>query len=264
MKIPCTVEVLTLNSEKTLRRCLESLKDFEDIIVLDGNSIDKTVEIAKKFGARIIPQADTMERGIKISDFSAVRNKGIKEAKCQWFLYIDSDEYLSLEAVEEIRGIVKQSENNTHYVYKLPRKYSVDGEIIERSSMYPNYQMRFFFIPATSGFIKKLHERISIRGGYEVGILKNPEYVPMDNVNLLKKKWHRYAEIQIASSNVTSASFPNFAFNNFVIFLKYLIKYLITFVRGSGKRMPFLYEWYNAYYHIWLIQEAFIVHIKRK
>ena len=264
MKIPCSVEILTLNSEKTLRRCLESVHDFEDIIILDGNSTDKTREIAKEYGARIFSQIETTEKNIKISDFSTVRNFGIHHAKHPWFLFIDSDEYLSLGAVAEMREIVNKGEGNTHYAYKLPRKYVVKGEVIGRSSMYPNYQVRFFYVPATLGFIKKIHERISLKEGYKIGVLKNPEYVPMDNISILRKKWYNYAKMQVVASNITPAMFFVFAVRNFTTFTKYLFKYAFTFVGGEGKRMPFLYEWYNAYYHIWLIREALVFLISRE
>ena len=157
MKILSSVEILTLNSGKTLRRCLESVRDFDDIIVIDGNSTDDTLEIAREFGARIFPQSGKKGKSIKIEDFSAVRNIGIREARHQWFLYIDSDEYLSKEAAEEIREIINRGTDNKYYAYKLPRKYVVQGEIIGRSSMYPNYQVRFWYIPATNGVIKKIH-----------------------------------------------------------------------------------------------------------
>ncbi|OHA80163.1 MAG: hypothetical protein A2747_00865 [Candidatus Yonathbacteria bacterium RIFCSPHIGHO2_01_FULL_44_41] len=247
-----------------MERCLKSVLDFEDIIVLDGNSTDGTVELAKKYGARVISQTDVQEKEVKISDFSAVRNKGIQQARYQWFLFIDSDEYLSPEAVAEIRKIVAQGDRNAYYVYRLPRKCVVKGEIVERSSTYPNYQTRFFYIPATSGFIKKIHERISVKEGYEIGTLKNPEYVPMDDISILKEKWRNYAKMQIRVIKITPKTFLNLLFSNSLIFVKYLIKYALTFMSGAGKRMPFLHEWYNAYYHVWLVQEAFISLIKCK
>lgn len=257
MKIHCSVEILTLNSEKTLTRCLESLRDFDDIIILDGNSTDDTANIARKYGARVIPQNNTQEKEVKISDFSAVRNKGIKHAKHQWFLFIDSDEYLSPEVIIEIREIIEMGDKNAYFVYKLPRKFVVNGETISRASVYPNYQTRFFYIPATSGFIKKIHERISVKEGYEIGVLKNPEYVPLDDINILKKKWYDYAQMQIRAIEITPKTFLSLFFGNLLVFMKYLTKYALTFMIGSGKRMPFLHEWYNAYYHIWLIQKAF-------
>jgi len=58
-KIPASVGILTLNSGKTLRRALNSLTDFAEIIVCDGNSTDDTLEIAREYGAKIIRQYDS-------------------------------------------------------------------------------------------------------------------------------------------------------------------------------------------------------------
>lgn len=256
MKIPCSVEILTLNSEKTLPKCLESVKNFDDVIVIDGNSTDKTVAIAKSFGARVFPQSDSKEDNIKISDFSLVRNKGIAHAKNDWFLFIDSDEYLSEEAVEEIKNIVRRGEINNFFVYKLPRKYIINGEIIDRSSMYPNYQVRFFFLPAVDGFVKKIHEKIRVKKGYKTGTLQNPEYVPFDDWRILKKKWKSYARHQVLHIDPSFKSLMRFSLQNLVTFSKYVLKYLLTFILGSGKRMPFVYEWLNMTYHLDLIMLA--------
>ena len=247
-----------MNSGKTLGRCLESVKEFADVIVLDGNSTDNTIEIAKQYDVRIFPQKESSDTNIKIDDFSAVRNKGIEYAKYSWFLFIDSDEYLSPEAVREIAAIVELDSEAPHFLYWLPRRYIVDGKVIERSSMYPNYQMRFFHIPATTGFIKKLHERINPKPGYRAGYLTYPEYVPFGGWRELRKKWRNYAASQIAHTPIPLARLVPYTFTNILTFCKYVIKILLTFVTGSGPRMPLPYEWYNAMYHIQLIAFAWL------
>ena len=67
-KIPCSVQVLTLNSAKTLAKCLASIKDFAEIIVLDGNSVDSTLAIAKQYTDKIYPQSNTNEKNVRITD----------------------------------------------------------------------------------------------------------------------------------------------------------------------------------------------------
>ena len=256
MKIKCSVEVLTLNSARTLRRCLESLRNFDDVIVLDGNSTDETLSIAQEFGARILQQSDSTTPNARITDFSAVRNKGLSAAAHRWFLFIDSDEYLSPEAAEEIRLIVGRGKKNTTYVYKMPRKYIVENRIIEHSAMYPNYQIRFFSLDAVHEFIKPVHEKIKIREGYTVGFMEHPEYVPFEDWRILKHKWANYAQLQVAGNTFSPLSLTRFTVDNFLVFVKYLVKYALTFTQGSGLRMPFLYEWHNAYYHMRLIAKA--------
>ena len=62
-KIPASVGILTLNSAKEIPRAFESIKDFDDIYICDGNSTDGTQDIARSFGARIVKQFDTDEIG---------------------------------------------------------------------------------------------------------------------------------------------------------------------------------------------------------
>lgn len=190
-KIPCSVEILTFNSAKTLSRLLESVRDFAEIIVLDGGSADETLEIARAAGCRILPQG---EEGGPLMDFATVRNKGLAAATYPWFFFVDSDEYVSAELVEEIRGILKEG-RPSFMVYEASRKYVIDGAVIEYSITYPAVQTRFFHRDAVTKFVKPVHERIEVRPGVSVGRLHSLIYVPQENV-FFPKKWFQYLEIE--------------------------------------------------------------------
>jgi len=100
-----SIVIPTYNSGKTLGACLKSIKNQTykniQIIIVDKNSADKTVQIAKHYGARVI-----------IGDWerSAARNKGIKESKGEYILSIDSDMELTPRVIEECLQII-QSDN---------------------------------------------------------------------------------------------------------------------------------------------------------
>ena len=83
-----SVVILTKNEENNIAACLESLSWCEEKIVVDDKSTDKTVEIAKKMGAKVYERA--MEQ-----DFSAQRNFGLEKAEGEWVLFIDADERVS-------------------------------------------------------------------------------------------------------------------------------------------------------------------------
>lgn len=221
-KIPCTVEILTLNSALTLPRLLESVKDFAEILILDGGSTDGTMDIAISAGARVMDQTKIQEPNAAILDFAAVRNIGLEVASYPWFLFIDSDEYLSMEAVAEIREILKQADFGCG-AYEVKRKYIMDGKVIEYSITYPAIQTRFFNRDSVTKFIKPVHERIGIRPGAKICRLKNPIYVPQEN-KFFPKKWFRYLEIEARK------------YKKFSIF-----KCLIITARRSA--MVFLYAW---------------------
>jgi glycosyltransferase involved in cell wall biosynthesis len=92
-----SVVIPTFNSEKTIGKCLDSIKNQTyknvEIIIVDKNSNDKTVEIAKRYGARVFV-VDAKER-------SEQKNFGIKKAKGKYVLFLDSDMELTPKVIEE-------------------------------------------------------------------------------------------------------------------------------------------------------------------
>ncbi|PIR76861.1 MAG: hypothetical protein COU30_05585 [Candidatus Magasanikbacteria bacterium CG10_big_fil_rev_8_21_14_0_10_38_6] len=132
MKINCSVPLLTLNSENTLERCLDSLKDFQDVFLLDGNSTDRTLEIAKNFGVPVFKQVDTDESNVMIENFGAMRIKSASLAKCDWLLMLDSDEFLSDGLIEEIRNNLKKSPDEKK-AFRISFWPIIDNRIVKYS-----------------------------------------------------------------------------------------------------------------------------------
>src|SRR5476651_1626952 len=100
-----TVALAVFNEEKNLDACLESVKDIADeIVIVDGTSTDKTVEIAKKFNSRVL-----------VTDnppiFHINKQKAIDMAKNEWILQLDADERVSPELAKEIMNVISMSED---------------------------------------------------------------------------------------------------------------------------------------------------------
>ncbi len=172
--IQCTVGILTFNSGATLRRALDSVKDFDDILICDGGSTDDTLAIAREFGARVIPQNPAYQQPDgSLKDYGGVRNQCLDAARYDWFLYIDSDEAVSPGLREEIRSICRRPAG--HLVYRVPQIMIMDGMWIRYSSFYPAYQHRFFNRTSGARFGKPVHERIYFdREKISIGTLKYP------------------------------------------------------------------------------------------
>lgn len=100
--------VLSHNDAPKIKKTLESLKWVDDLIVVDDNSQDNTVSIAKKFGASVYARS-------MAGDFAAQRNFGLSKAKGDWVLFVDSDEVVPQNLAKEIQG------NLTEDAYVLRR-----------------------------------------------------------------------------------------------------------------------------------------------
>ncbi|MEM3382529.1 MAG: glycosyltransferase family 2 protein [Nitrososphaerales archaeon] len=168
-KLSCIV--LTLNSARTLEKCLTSLNYLADeIIIVDGGSTDQTLEIAKKHGCKIV-FSDSKR-------FDVLRNIGNKHASCEWIFHIDSDEFVTNELKEEIK---KMLEKPIYDVYALPRKTYINGKIIDTfTTNPPDLQVRLFKKDDRFHYEREIHELLFfedkhvISSNYELGIMRNP------------------------------------------------------------------------------------------
>lgn len=189
-KIPATVRVLTFKSEKVLRKCLESVKDFAEILVLDANSSDRTLEIAREYGARIEKQfPDSNEPNMPITDWPAMVTRALKLATYDWVFYIDHDEAIPPATAEEIRAIVSNSDIPYH-VYRIPNRIMYFGREIKYATPYPGYQPRLVNKTTGAYYGGGPHYRLFYdRNKYKMGTMKNPWYVFIDEEEHLKKRF---------------------------------------------------------------------------
>lgn len=91
--------ILTKNAEQDMEKCIQSVRWSDEIIVVDDNSSDKTIEIAKKYKTTIY------QRSLN-NNFSAQRNFGISKSKNEWILFVDSDEVVTDALAYEISNAI--------------------------------------------------------------------------------------------------------------------------------------------------------------
>lgn len=97
-KLPVTAIVLTKNEELMIVNCLETVKWCQEIIVIDSQSTDSTVQLAKRAGA-IVYSTDK-------NSFAERRNYGLSKARTEWVFYLDADERVTPDLMEEIRNAI--------------------------------------------------------------------------------------------------------------------------------------------------------------
>lgn len=111
MATPLSLVVTTLNNSQTLAKCLESVAWADEIVVLDSFSRDKTCDIARAHGARVIQHA--------FLGYAKQKQMAIDAATHDWVLLLDADEALSAEVGDEIRDLMAKTPSADGYT--LPR-----------------------------------------------------------------------------------------------------------------------------------------------
>jgi len=132
-----SVLILTLNEEINLPGCLESVSWCDDIVVFDSYSTDRTLEIAKAFGARIVQR--------KFDNWSAHQNWAVENIsfKHPWVYYTDADERIPADLKEELLSISSDG-SRMEVAYRLRFKNMFMGKWNKHSSLYPTWVLRFF------------------------------------------------------------------------------------------------------------------------
>ncbi len=128
--------VITFNEERFLRDCLVSLDWVNEIVVIDAESQDGTVAIAKEFTDRVFIRPWT--------GFPEQRNFGIEQASYQWVLVLDADERVTPESKEEITTWLLDPEAEKYAAFLVPRRNFFFGKWIRFGGAYPDPQYRIF------------------------------------------------------------------------------------------------------------------------
>jgi len=163
-KLVLSVVILTKNSVVRIGKCLDSVRFADEIIVIDDYSTDKTVKIAKKRGAKVF------KRRLK-GDFSAQRNFGLKKAKGDWVLFVDSDERISAALAAEIQPPATSHQPPVFSGFFIKRKDKFLGKWLKHGETASVRLLRL----AKKGSGKwegRVHEVWKIKG--KIGKLKNP------------------------------------------------------------------------------------------
>lgn len=134
--IPCSVLIIGQNSEKFLKRCLDSLVNFAEVVFIDGGSTDKTEEIARSY-----PNVKFIFN--KWPGFIKQRNLSVEQASYPWCFMIDSDEALTAECELEIRKTVEKNDQSI-VMWRIVRTEYLEGMAIETGHGRSEYQERLF------------------------------------------------------------------------------------------------------------------------
>ena len=178
--------VITKNEEKNILECLSSLSWCDEIIVVDDNSTDKTVDLAKKTKAIVLVRSLN-------SDFSAQRNYGLGLAKNDWVLFVDADERVSSALWYEIMNAINNP-IDSYSGYYIKRTDFLFGKKLKHGE---TGNVKFIrLVKKDSGrWVGKVHEEWQAQG--QVGVLNNSlEHFPHSTVKNFIAETNHYTDIR--------------------------------------------------------------------
>lgn len=243
-----SVAIPTYNEEKNIRRCLESVYDWADeIVVVDGTSTDKTVETIRQLDK-------TGKVKIFLEDnppnFLINKQKAIDRCTGNWILQLDADEVVSPELKTEIVNIINpksQIRNSDLFsnsdleishsatAYRLPRLNFFLGQSLRKGGQYPDYCLRFYRRGTARLPLKTIHDQVEIISQKsKVQSLKSPLlHYPYPTFEDYLKKWIKYSVFE-AEELAKKGAHPSFAHGVIYIIVRPAVWFLQTYLRHKG------------------------------
>jgi glycosyltransferase involved in cell wall biosynthesis len=241
-----SVAIITYNEERILARTLASVSFADEIIVVDSGSTDRTVEIAKVMGARVLTQT--------WPGFAVQKNFAIQQCTGDWILSLDADEELSPELATQMRILLPS--NPPADAYFLKRRNLFLNRWIRHGGYYPDAKLRLFrrstanFSVAPQFKDRPVHETISFDG--QSATLDYPLiHHAYPTLESYLEHMDRYstlgAELLIAQGR-TSRSWPAFYWNVLIIpHLTFTWNYLFRLGFLDGREGLLLHLYHSAY-----------------
>ena len=161
MKNKVSVIIITKNESKNIKSCLVSVDWSDEIIVVDSESTDGTIEIVKKFTDKVFIN--------KWEGYALQKSYALSLAKNEWVLSLDADERITQKLADEIISL--DLVNNKFDAFKIHRENYFLGKKITTCGWGSDYQLRLFRKSKTTLSPRLVHEGFIVNGN--VGVLKN-------------------------------------------------------------------------------------------
>lgn len=233
--------LIVFNEEKNIERCLNSIKWANEIVIVDSNSTDRTVEVCQRYTDKIFSR--------EFLNYSDQKNFALSQITGDWALSIDADEELTEALVNEIKDLLQS--NPQHDGYRIHRTSYIFGRQFHFSGTQHDKPIRLFK-KGRGEFTQPIHEIVSIRGS--VGELKNEiNHFTYDNISSYFLRLHRYTtmEAEFLATKCQKVNITDWTIRPFAMFLKL---YIINQGFRDGFE-GFLFCFFSGWY-------VFVKHVK--
>lgn len=272
--------ILTLNEEKHIKRCIESILPLtQNIFIIDSFSSDKTVEIAEKLGAIVLQN--------KWVNYATQFNWGIKNAaiETQWIMRLDADEFLTQDLRDELKNFLPIAPKNITGLTLNYRHYFW-GRWIKHGTRYPLPLLRIWRSGIGSIENKWMDERVVLTEGTTKHLksdfihddlnditfftTKHNGYSNREMVDLLNKEYqflHDDIENRLdANKNHLNLYFKNSFYSKSPLFLRAFVYYIYRYFFRLGfldGTPGLVYHFLQGFWYRFLV-DAKIYELRRK
>lgn len=177
--------IIVKNEEDKILSCLKSLKWADEIVIVDDYSSDRTTEICKEQGAKVILNQSK-------GDFDRQRNLGIKEAGGDWILQMDADEIVPHDTAVMIREATEKAKHEV--AFKIYRKNFFLGHPLRYAGSH-EYVVKLFKKDRASYIGSSVHETLKIEG--KIGSIEADIYhYPFNSIRQVIERWNFYTDVE--------------------------------------------------------------------
>jgi len=239
-----SVVIICLNEEKNIGRCIDSVKDIADeVIILDSHSTDQTIDIAEKKGARVIQEA--------FRGYIQQKNRAVELASYNYVLSLDADESLDPQLIQ---SIAQAKQNLDSPAYRMNRLSNYCGRFIRHGSWYPDTKIRLFDRRLARWGGSNPHDKIILDGDVQVIHLRG---------NILHFSYRTIAE-HVAQNNKfsTLAAESLFAKGKRTNLIKVFVNPTWAFFQSYVIRFGFLDGLFGLVIAIQIAHLTFLKHLK--
>jgi len=280
MSTNISIIILTYNEEQHLTRCINSVKEFaNEIIVVDSYSTDRTIEMAQQLGAKTY-QNKFVNQAIQFN--WALENCNIQT---EWIWRIDADEYVDEELVKNIQKAIKESNEDITGIY-VKRKIVFMGRALLHGTWYPRWYLKIFRRGIGVCENRWMDEHIKLSRGKTIQVQGNQiddnlndliwwtqkhnsystrEMVDMLNIELglgemsnVQPKFFGTDEQRLRWLKIKYSKFPFFVRP----FINFIYRYFFRFGFLDGKQ-GFIWHFLQGFWYRFLV-DAKIFELKRK
>jgi glycosyltransferase involved in cell wall biosynthesis len=153
-----SLTLIVKNEEKVLKRCIKSMSGaYDELIIVDTGSTDRTIEIAEKLGARV-------QHFKWVDDFAAARNYALSFATGDWIMWCDADDIMHNEDVKRFREIVHSHDNDDIMGINFPYIYSHESTGTGEIPNFKYHRLRIMKKESNPIWKGRIHEYNQIQG----------------------------------------------------------------------------------------------------